>query len=185
MSESGKASKQKQFSYDKLEQKVEDLTDLIEFISEIYEQCSHNKTCVRLLTNALLYYCYFPVVLPQLVGTIKTTAGIGIQTSLYFLTLTLRNIKSQQLHNALAMSLVHDQVPLGFHKLLTMKGAPLDPTVTYRFKWMYRLPVHYSKTKFLQEYFSLHCGQTFVKEYKENILFCKQLDAFLENEKCS
>jgi len=45
---------------------------------------------------------------------------------------------------------------------------------------MYRLPVHYSKTKFLQEYFSLACGETFVKEFKESIIFCKQLDAKFE-----
>jgi hypothetical protein len=66
------------------------------------------------------------------------------------------------------MVLVHDSIPLGFLRLLQEKNAPSDPNVSYRFKWMYRLPVHYSKTKFLQEYYSLHCGQTFIKEYRDH-----------------
>lgn len=155
----------------------------MEFISEMFEQCSENKTCIRLLTNALLYYCYFPLVLPPLVGCAKTAAGIGIQTSLFALTLTLKHIKSQHLHNAIAMVLLHDKIPLAFHRLLQMSGQPQDPTVSYRYKWMYRLPVHYSKTKFLQEYFSLHCGWTFFKEYRDHIQFCKQLDTLIEEEK--
>jgi hypothetical protein len=57
---------------------------------------------------------------------------------------------------------------------------PSDPTVSYRFKWMYRLPVHYSKTKFLQEFFSVQCGATFVREYKDSIAFCKVLDRLVE-----
>ena len=56
------------------------------------------------------------------------------------------------------MVLLHDKVPLAFHRLIQMPNYPQDPTVSYRYKWMYRLPVHYSRTKFFQEYFSLNCG---------------------------
>jgi hypothetical protein len=153
----------------------------MEFISEVYEQCSENKTCMRLLTNALLYYCYLPIVLPTLVGCDKAKNNIGIQTSLYVLTMTMRLVKSQQLHNAFALVLLNNKIPVAFERLLTMRGAPKDPVVSYRFKWSYRLPVHYSKTKFLQEYFSLNCGETFVREYKDSIKFCKQLDQLFED----
>ena len=74
---------------------------------------------------------------------------------------------------------------MAFERLLTMSGSPSDPNVSYRYKWMYRLPVHYSKTKFLQEYFSLACGETFVKEFKDSIAFCKQLDAKFEESQRS
>ena len=86
--------KEVKFNYEKLEYRIEDLTDMMEVISEIFEQCGENKTVVRLLINALLYYCYFPQVLPPLVGCPKTNAGISIQTSLYALTLSLKHIKS-------------------------------------------------------------------------------------------
>ena len=47
---------------------MDDLQDTIEFLNELFEQCAVNKTVVKLLTNALLHYCYLPVVLPALVG---------------------------------------------------------------------------------------------------------------------
>ena len=45
---------------------------------------------------------------------------------------------------------------------------------------MYRLPVHYSKTKFMQEFYSLQCGDTFVKEYAPSIKFCKTYENLLQ-----
>lgn len=48
---------------------------------------------------------------------------------------------------------------------------------------MYRLPVHYSKTKFMQEFYSLSCGETFVREYVPSIKFCHAFDSLLEHAK--
>lgn len=49
---------------------------------------------------------------------------------------------------------------------------------------MYRLPVHYSKTKFLQEFYSLQCGDTFVKEFAPSIKFCRNFDSMLTKAQC-
>ena len=48
---------------------------------------------------------------------------------------------------------------------------------------MYRLPVHYSRTKFLQEFYSLQCGDTFVKEFSQTIKFCRTFDDMLSAAK--
>lgn len=81
---------------EKLDDQVEDLRDLVEFLSEIYENCSQNRTVIRLLTNTLLHYCYLPVIIPALVGSMKgfNGANISISTALYFMTLTFKEIKS-------------------------------------------------------------------------------------------
>lgn len=160
---------------------MEDLQDTVEFINDLYEQCQANKTMVKLLTNALLHYCYLPVVIPALVGATKgfNAANISISTALFMVTLTFKQIKSQPLHNALALVLVHDRLPLGFKRLVQTRKPVADPNVSYRFRWMYRLPVHYSKTKFLQEFYSLQCGDTFVKEYAPLRDFCQTFDKML------
>ena len=112
---------------------------------------------MKLLTNALLHYCYLPVVVPALVGAIKAVNApkISISTALYVITMTFKQVKSQSLHNALALMLIHDRLPLCFKRLVQTKIGVPDPNVSYRFRWMYRLPVHYSKTKFMQEFYSL------------------------------
>lgn len=110
-----------------------------------------NKIAIKLLTNALLHYCYLPVVIPALVGSTKglNAPNISISTALYIVTTTLKQIKSQSLHNAIALVLIHDRIPLGFKRQVQTKNPVSAPTVSYRYRWMYRLPVHYSKTKFL------------------------------------
>ena len=161
---------------------MDDLTDSIEFINELFEQCSENKTTAKLLTNALLHYCYLPVVIPALVGSTKgfNAPNISISTALFMVTLTFKQIKSQSLHNALALVLIHDKLPLGFKRLVQTRKPVADPNVSYRFRWMYRLPVHYSKTKFLQEFYSLQCGDTFVKEFAPSIKFCRTFDGLFQ-----
>ena len=165
-------------NFDKLESAVEELNDQFEFISEIFEQCLENKVCIKLLINALLHHCYLPVVIPALVGSMKSLNGhnIGISTALYIVTMTFRSVNSQILHNALALVLIHDNLPLCFRRLIQTKKPVPDPNVSYRYRWMYRLPVHYSKTKFMQEFYSVACGNSFVKEYSDSISFCKVFD---------
>ena len=135
-----------------------------------------------MLTNALLHYCYLPVVIPALVGSTKgfNAPNISISTALFMVTLTFKQIKSQSLHNALALVLIHDKLPLGFKRLVQTRKPVADPNVSYRFRWMYRLPVHYSKTKFLQEFYSLQCGDTFVKEFAPSIKFCRTFDGLFQ-----
>jgi len=50
-----------------VEEELRDVT--FEFLSDIFESCSKNTTVISLLTNALLHYCYLPLVIPALVGT--------------------------------------------------------------------------------------------------------------------
>ena len=161
---------------------MEDLEDSVEFLNELFEQCQANKLVGRLLNNALLHYCYLPVVVPALVGSIKgfNAPNISISTALFMITYTFKQLKSQPLHNALALVLIHDKLPLGFKRLVQTRKPVLDPNVSYRFRWMYRLPVHYSKTKFMQEFYSLQCGDTFVKEYASSIKFCGLFDNLLQ-----
>ena len=75
---------------------MEDLQDTIEFLNELFEQCAMNKTVVKLLTNALLHYCYLPVVLPALVGSTKAANApkISITTALFMVTMTFKQLKS-------------------------------------------------------------------------------------------
>jgi hypothetical protein len=123
----------------------------VDFISELYEGCQDNKIAIKLLTNALLHYCYLPVIVPALVGAVKTSnaPNISISTALYAITLTFKEIKSQQLHNSLALLLIHSKIPQGFQWLVQTRKPVAEPSVSYRYRWMYRLPVHYSKVKFL------------------------------------
>ena len=55
-----------------------------------------SKTVVKLLTNALLHYCYLPVVLPALVGSTKAANApkISITTALFMVTMTFKQLKS-------------------------------------------------------------------------------------------
>lgn len=64
--------------HDKLEDECEDLTDQLQFLSEVLEQCEAqgNRTCSELLTNTLLNLCYMQIVLPALVLTKPSTIGI-------------------------------------------------------------------------------------------------------------
>jgi hypothetical protein len=64
--------------HDKLEDECEDLTDLLQFLSEMLEQCdaNGNRTCSELLTNTLLSLCYMQIVLPALVLTKPSSIGI-------------------------------------------------------------------------------------------------------------
>jgi hypothetical protein len=73
---------------------AEDLQDLIEFLSEIFDQCSHNRIVIKMLTNSLLYYCYLPVIMPSLVGSTARKNQIGISTALYVTTMTLKHLQS-------------------------------------------------------------------------------------------
>lgn len=75
---------------------MDDLQDTIEFLNELFEQCAMNKTVVKLLTNALLHYCYLPVVLPALVGASKAANApkISISTALFMVTMTFKQLKS-------------------------------------------------------------------------------------------
>ncbi len=91
---------------------AEDLTVLLEYMSDIYQQCSHNETVIKLLTNALLHYCYLPLVIPALVGTAhKVSTQIGISTALFAATLTFKQLKSKEIQNCLALILISNKIP--------------------------------------------------------------------------
>lgn len=82
------------------------MQDFLEFLSEVYGNCGHNQTVMRSLTNALLNYCFLPVVVPALVGVSKAQNMIGISTAIYVTTSLLRNLKSQVIHNIFAQILL-------------------------------------------------------------------------------
>ena len=71
---------------------MEDLEDSVEFVNELFEQCSENKVVSKLLTNALLHYCYLPVVIPALVGSEKgsNAHNISISTALFMITYSFK-----------------------------------------------------------------------------------------------
>lgn len=49
---------------------IEDIRySVFEFISDLFETCQENLVVMKLMTNALLNYCYLPCVVPALVGT--------------------------------------------------------------------------------------------------------------------
>ena len=99
----------------------EELRDgIFEFISDIYESCSQNLTVMKLLTNALLHYCYLPLVIPALIGTYtRKQTQIAISTALLVTTLTFKCLKSAEIHNSLAAILLSNKIPLLFKKTLT------------------------------------------------------------------
>ena len=73
-----------QINMDRLEEKCENLDDTLEFLGEIFKECEGNHVCIRLLTNALLQYCYLPVVLPVLVGVAaRHEKSLASSTALY------------------------------------------------------------------------------------------------------
>jgi hypothetical protein len=49
------------------------------------------------------------------------------------------------------------------------------------YKWMYRLPIHYTKAKFMMEYLSMECGSSFINEFSNHIGFCEELNLELES----
>lgn len=90
----------KTINYHKMADVIEEIRFVgFEFLSDIYEQCHNNETVIRLLTNALLQYCYLPIVIPALVGSSTKTASykIGISTALFICTMTFKHLKSKEL----------------------------------------------------------------------------------------
>lgn len=82
-------SKSKLGSYDQLYHCVEEMHDIMDFIQEIYE-CD-NRAVSDMLTNALLFYCYFPVVLGSLAS--ETKPIISISTAQFILIQTFSHLK--------------------------------------------------------------------------------------------
>lgn len=76
-------------SYDQLFQNVEDLQDMIEYIHEIFE--INNLVVNALLSNALLHYCYLPMIVGSVVN-VEMKPKISISTALIILILTFKQI---------------------------------------------------------------------------------------------
>jgi hypothetical protein len=121
---------------------VEDMNDLMEFFHEIFEV--ENNTVSTLLCNALLYYCYLPIVVGSLV-CVTQKPMISISTSLFILIHTFKSIQYQPLINTIVASLLLDKLPAPIKHAIEV--YPEKQPTNFRYKWMLRLPVHYNKLK--------------------------------------
>lgn len=77
--------------FDKMLDFIEDIEDLLEYCSEIFEV--ENPTTRELLCNALLHYFYLPVVVGSLNGGVSGCPEISINTALFILNKTFTMIK--------------------------------------------------------------------------------------------
>jgi hypothetical protein len=68
-------------------------------------------------TNSLLNYCIMPVVFAALVAVTRLRQ-IGISTALYAATMIFKNLKSHQIHNALAQALVGQKISNQLKKVI-------------------------------------------------------------------
>lgn len=121
-------------TFDSLNHCVEEMQDLMEFLQEIFE-CD-NSTVSDMLTNSLLFYCYYPVILGSLAS--ETKPIISISTAQFILIRSFSVFKYQPLVNSVVGALLLDRVP---RSVLTAidKYPDRDPS-TYKFKWRLRQP---------------------------------------------
>lgn len=113
---------------------AEELQDLLEYLQEVFE-CG-NRPAAELLANALLFYCYFPVVLGSLAA--ETKPIISISTAQFVLIRTFHVCRFQPLVNSIVAALLLDRVPPAFLEAVD-KYPDRDPA-TYSFKWRLRQP---------------------------------------------
>lgn len=80
--------------FDKLLDTIDDMDDILEFVQEIFE--IENPTIRSLLSNALLNYFYFPVVVKSISGAIDCPEPkryeVSISTALFVLNRTFKLI---------------------------------------------------------------------------------------------
>jgi len=120
-----------------------------------------NPVVCELMGNALLHQVYLPILIGCIVCA-DQKPHISINTSLFVLTQTFKQIDHSPFINALVVSLLMDRIP---PVLAQRISQPLPPDVgTYRKKWMIRLPVHYSMLRFMQENFNSNCLDALIED---------------------
>lgn len=112
--------------------------DLMDFFQEVFE-CD-NRAVSDVLSNALLFYCYLPVVLGSIASENKPI--ISINTAQFILIQTFSHIKYQPFVNTLVASLLLSKVPYQVKNAITV--YPEKDPGTYSFKWNIKLGIHYS-----------------------------------------
>jgi hypothetical protein len=100
--------KDKHRKFDPMFSLMEDFQDLLDYIQEIFD--INNRTVSEAMLNALLNYCYLPVVLGSLV-CIESKPAISINTSLYILSHTFKNITYAPLVGVIAAGLMLPTLP--------------------------------------------------------------------------
>jgi len=108
---------------------AEELQDLLEYLQEVFD-CD-NQLVGDLLTNALLFYCYFPVVLGSLAA--ETKPIISISTAQFVLMRSFAIFRYQPLVNSIVGALLLDRVPECF--LTAIDKYPDRDPATYTFRW--------------------------------------------------
>lgn len=90
------SDKNKKRKFDPMFGNMDDFQDLLDYAEEIYQ--IDNKIANEALTNALLNYCYYPVVLCSLV-CIEKKPTISLNTSFYVLSHSFKNLTHAPLIN--------------------------------------------------------------------------------------
>jgi hypothetical protein len=95
------------------------------------------------MSNALLFYCYLPLVVGSIACESKPI--IALSTAQFILMQTFSRIKYLPIINTLVGSLILNKVPR-IIKQATMTYPESDPS-TYSFKWRYQLPSQITATQ--------------------------------------
>jgi hypothetical protein len=125
-------------SFEPLYASVEEMQDMMDYFQEVYD-CD-NRAVSDLLTNALLHYCYLPVVLGSLAT--ENRPILSISTAQFILIQTFARFRYQPLVNTLVGALLLERIPRSIKKAI--EHYPESDPVSYKFKWMLKLPVHTS-----------------------------------------
>ncbi len=101
-----------------------------------------NRRVSDLLSNALLYYTYLPLVVGSIVSESKPI--ISISTAEFILIQTLRQIKYSPFINTIVGALLLDRIPNTVKRAVQRDiGKELE---TFSSRWKIKLPIHYNLT---------------------------------------
>ncbi|TNV84769.1 hypothetical protein FGO68_gene16079 [Halteria grandinella] len=148
--------------YEQLYHFVEEMQDQLEYLQEVFE-CD-NRIVSDLLSNALLHYCYLPVVLGSLASEQKPL--ISISTAEFILIRTLHHIKYQPFVNTIVGALLLDKIPANI-----MRGIEVYPECQmegYSYKWRHVMGVQYTPRQYIGQYFNSVSFESYVEQHASN-----------------
>lgn len=176
--------------FDVLLDTIDDIDDILEYVQEIFE--IENETTRSLLCNALLSYFFLPVVVQSLAGTKQSFEHtcnqiykVSVNTALFMLDRTCKNITFQPLINSICIALLSQTGPKclvqpQFEIQNPFFGQPegfftfqphcqwidlLQDPPTFSAKWKCKLPSQFKAGdlgSFLAEYYNQSCVEYFL-----------------------
>ena len=118
---------------EKLTRLIEDGTELLEFIQDLYAVVVKYEPYHKMLTDCLLKILYVPVVLQSLCE-FSVSPKLSIQTALFLLTQSIMNFKDEIMSKNLIELAMGDKITAEHKTLLSKKDLFSSPLYSSEFK---------------------------------------------------